>query len=227
MRTALFSVWWAMVGCDGGQSGENSWDPCEGSTSTKVEPTDDTLGFSAEEVIAALSSPIGVQWDEWTQEEWRTEVEIEIEPSDTLSLSGFAVGGDVRIVDFAGTRGCSHGTGKKLYVPLALRADLGGGLAATGTTELWATGTSLDQVESRGLEVLIAELSDEYAEAFDAWWLARQEARPSATDWELVDIHLSLIGPWDALELGIGARYHTSDSRSSSALWRGEVVFED
>lgn len=222
-----------LAACDGGQSGENSYEPCEGIFYEDVDAADVSLGFSASEVIAAAPLPVGVQWTELHLEPDGERIGVggPTPVTDTLSMSNLAIVGEVRVADLSETDpACTARAGgdQQLVFPLAVEVSIGEGAAtATGTMELWASGPDAARVTVNATRDLSVELADDYEVAFDAWWADKRAAFPDATGWVLEGVFVVPYGTLEALELDIEALYESSNSSSASALWRGEAVYAE
>lgn len=210
-----------VLGCDGGQSGENLQEdlPCEGVIFEDVDPTDDALGFSAEALVASLVSPVGVDWTDLAEDGTAT---------DTLSFEGFAMEGTVRIADLGAVRpDCQLGQGQKLVVPVGFDVEIGdGNVVGHGTIELWAESLAPADILPVTDWTFPVTLSGSYGDAYAAWWEAEQAAHPEATDWSLEGAWLILDQPWDQLRMDIEVQHRSSNTNGLSALWRGDAIFE-
>ena len=203
-----------LVGCDGGQSGENlhaKADPCEWEV---VDPSDASLGFSALEVAEALESPVGVSW----------EISEDGATADTVSFTGFEVAGPVRIATLQIGTDCSAETEWQLVVPVEFDAEIGdGGVVGHGMVELWAADLALDRIRPVAGWTFPVTLSGSYAEALGDW-LDDESATPDADPTEL-NVFLGLLDTWAQLQLDVGVYPPGSDTDSRTSLWRGPADF--
>jgi hypothetical protein len=196
----------ALAGCDGGQSGENLKampGGCQPLSSVTVEPTDDTLGFSAEELLANLPLPNAVEWG----------ATLDGADRDPLAFDGLAIDGAVRIVELGDpTPDCALGAGSLLVVPVSFDVDLGDGAATgRGTVELWAA--DLTNLEALAESATPLTLAGSYGDAFDAW--LAEPGSPGRTP------GFEVYGPWAALRVAIVA----DGSDGATVLWDGAVDF--
>lgn len=171
---------------------------------TTLDPTDAPLGFSAEELVAALPIPDRAAWD-YSQ----TALAAEAAPSD-LVVAPLAVS-DAALVTFT-SGGCTPT--EQLVVTVDLDLDIGdGGLVSRGPLYLYAWGTEVDAVEVWSDEALTLELGEPFAGAFDAWG---------------ADVGLTV----EAAELRLGSRWSTLgvsvevdlDDDLVADLWAGKLV---
>lgn len=217
-RTALALV---LAACTG-QSGESPFIACPTVRYEAVEPADEQLGYSAEQVVAALASPTSVTFA-WAHDKAWIDREL------ALSITGFAIDGAVQIADYTQEPvSCELRGLRELVVPVSVSIDVGKGQGlATGSIELRATSAAPADIEVAGTWGPEVDLSGELGAALDTWW-ADVQARNE--DWtggfELDSVHTNLRGPWPTLELSIEALHHSDDYVSAAALWRGPAQFE-
>lgn len=207
----------ALAGCLGGQSGENSLEICEGAVYEDVEPGDASLGFTAQDVVDSLISPIGVRWESGESDL----------AADALAITQIRVD-SVQIADFSATEAECPRVGRQLAVHLMLDVTVGDDAVRVGDgwLDVLAADAAPEAVEVMADWGLPAELSGSYADAYDGWWQTQRDAFPNATDWENEGTWVTLIGPWTAMSMDVEAQYRNSEVSSASMLWRGPVVFE-
>jgi hypothetical protein len=125
-------------------------------------------------------------------------------------------------------------------IPLGLgvRIGPGGEVVAAGAVEAWAHGPEPHEVvvwsvrtdpggAKPSVLLVPAVLSGGYGAAFDRWWANEQASHPEAEDWRLEGAFVGLSGPWDAMGIGIDARYDNSQVSSVAGLWGGIVGFDE
>lgn len=209
-----------LVACTG-QSGETPFIPCPTVDYVDVASDDAQLGFTAEEVAAALVSPEAVTWA-WAQD--KTWIDTTLE----LTMTGFAVDGQVQIADYRNEPASCELQGlRELVVPVGITIDVGQGQAvATGPYEVRALGSSLAEIGAAGTWGPQVELTGDLGAASSAWWADVQARNEDWTSgFQLDSLNLNLLGPWEALEVSIEAQHRADDYVSATSLWRGPAEF--
>jgi hypothetical protein len=227
LRLFLLLPLLGVLGCDGGQSGENysSEQPCQGITYTEVAPDDDSLGFTAEELFERLPLPSGVRWTETPRGP----------ATDPLSLTEVTLGGPVRIADLSATTSdCYHGGGPKLVVPISFDVEIGdGAVLGGGTIELWATGPEPADIHvgqlipSPSNPAVPVALSGVFEDDFDRIWATYQADFPAFTDFVVEGLSFVPYGTWDDLGVAIELRSRHSGGSGIGVPWQGVAVFEE
>jgi hypothetical protein len=202
-----------LAGC-GGQSGENDLERCERPDRQNVDADDTTLGFSAEEALAALARPVSVRWDAGEMAGTEDPVTMDVR-----------IDGQVELVDFTEAREPCD-LGRELRIPVTADIDIGdGGIVVTDARfDVWAAGVGpTDVFPSTGLGLPV-ELSGPYEAAFDAWWAEQQATYPDVTDWELEGVYLMMVATWDSPSVAVDADYLSSNGDGRAMMWYGDFV---
>lgn len=226
MRRALLVLGWA--GCDGGQSGENPYDVCAGTVRTEIDRTDAQLGFSADDVLGGLPTPIGGTWTSLALLDSGERVDPDPDVDFPISWEILALE-RVELMELPDDSFCYIGEPREqLVLSLSLAVQLGalGEVSSEGTLQIRAAGSSPAEVQAFADWGMPASLTGAYGSALDAWWEAEKTSHPEASDFSLDGTYLTLIGPYDALRMDIEAQHSSDQSRSGSALWRGVLSTE-
>lgn len=200
-----------------GQSGEAPFIFCPTVEYIDVTAADDTLGYSADDVVAGLETPTEVTWRSANDKTW-------VGTTLPLALSALTVGSTVQIADYTDEPvSCELRGQRMLEFEVDLRIDIGAGQGvAEGPILVRALGQEPSMVTAMGGWGPEVALSGELGDAVDAWWADTQARNAEWTGgFELESVHANLFGPWEALEVSIEAQHRSDDYVSVSSLFRG------
>ncbi|MBX2799988.1 MAG: hypothetical protein KTR31_20070 [Myxococcales bacterium] len=192
-----------------GQTGEAEPIPidCPDVVRTEVADDDDSLGFTAQDVIDALPRPTAVAW------EWALAAPLRQERH-SLRWSDLQLSGPVRTADYTAEGfGCSRRGEIHLVVPVQMRIDLGSGQAVgVGVHDVQASGPQPDQIHSVGGAGPELTVSGGIGSVVQEW--------EDASDVGLGSVHLRY-GGFSSASLWV-----LDASGESSSLWMGELEFD-
>ncbi len=189
-------------------------DLCE-TTSEAVASDDNSLGFTAEELVTQMraQAPDTVYWTDQTQGEAQA----------TLSWTLEGLDDELTIVERGAAVIASEGEGMScldqpaLSLPIDFALTLSAGaVVATGTLTTLAPTLSVDQiyVSMPGAVSSVATLSSPYAEQLDRFVAAGDYA-----DLEVETVWFSTFGRWDQAQVALEVGYQDGPLQ---VAWRGD-----
>ncbi len=206
MHTSLLPLALIFSGCSIDEA--LVYPPCTPTYST-VAVDDSSLGFSAGDVVAMLTSsaPSGMVWDELTLGDASTDAAVGVTLIGEPSLADPTVDADCDQTPW-------------LELPVTMDITLAGGdVSASGDTTLYVTGLTPAEVSLYTDWELPATLSGDYADQFDTYFAEEWSPR----GYELHGTYVTLLDTWaePSIDIAFQAGVNPDKSNAAGAVWRG------